>query len=70
MRKSRSEPKDKSTFTVPEIKVRMEAYCAYRDRCTSEVEAKLREYVVTDVQSAEIIDYLRNSQFLDDIGWL
>ena len=67
MRKSRSEPKDKSTFTVPEIKVRMEAYCAYRDRCTSEVEAKLREYVVTDVQSSEIIDYLRSSQFLDDV---
>jgi regulatory protein len=67
MRKSRSEPKDKSTFTVPEIKVRMEAYCAYRERCTSEVEKKLREYTLTEAQSADIIEVLRSSKFLDDV---
>jgi regulatory protein len=67
MRKSRSEPKDKSTFTVPEIKLRMEAYCAYRDRCTSEVEKKLREYTLTDIQSAAIVEELRTRKFLDDV---
>lgn len=67
MRKSRSEPKDKSSYSLPEIKVRMEAYCAYRDRCTSEVVKKLQEYVLTEKQSAEIIDELRESKFLDDV---
>jgi regulatory protein len=67
MRKSRSEPKDKSTFTFPEIMVRMEAYCAYRDRCTSEVEKKMLEYVLTEKQSDELLKHLRSSQFLDDV---
>ena len=45
----------------------MEAYCAYRDRCTSEVDKKLREYTLTDLQFAEIVDELRASKFLDDV---
>ena len=45
----------------------MEAYCSYRDRCTSEVEKKLREYALTDIQSAEIVEELRTSKFLDDV---
>lgn len=52
---------------MPEIKVRMEAYCAYRDRCTSEVEKKLREYSLTDMQAAEIVEELRTLKFLDDV---
>jgi regulatory protein len=67
MRKSRSEPKDKSSYTLPEIKVRMEAYCAYRDRCSSEVVKKLHEFALTDSQSKEIIDELMKSKFLDDV---
>jgi regulatory protein len=45
----------------------MEAYCAYRDRCTSEVIKKLQEYVLTEKQSVDIISELRESKFLDDI---
>jgi regulatory protein len=35
--------KNKS-FTVDEIKRKLENYCVYQDRCHKEVEQKMREY--------------------------
>ncbi len=48
------------------IKLKLEAYCAYQDRCTFEIQQKLSEFSLTEEQNHKIIEELRSSRFLDD----
>lgn len=44
----------------------MEAWCAYQDRCTFEVEQKLASWNTPVEQQNEIIVHLQSYRFLDD----
>ncbi len=41
-------------------------YCAYQDRCTSEIEQKLTDLEVPPPEQAPYLAYLEAEQFLDD----
>jgi regulatory protein len=44
-----------------------QAYCAYQDRCSSEVVQKLRNWGVDDARIPKIIETLIADKFLDDL---
>lgn len=51
------------------ILTRLYKYCAYQDRCTSEIENKLREYEVPATQQAMYLEHLIAERFLDDVRY-
>ena len=57
--------KDKS-FTIEEIKRKMERYCVYQDRCHHEVEQKLRNFRLIPVAKEEILLHLMQHDFLNE----
>jgi regulatory protein len=57
---------NKNTFSVKEIKQKLEYFCAYQERCYKEVEAKLFEFQVSEVEKQEIIIYLIENNFINE----
>lgn len=55
---------DKYSFL--EAKHKIEAWCAYRDRCHHEVYNKLRDYGVDDEDANALLSHLIQYQFLDE----
>ncbi len=56
----------KSFTSIEEIKLKLERYCVYQDRCHKEVEKKLSEYdLITEVK-AEVLLHLMEYNFLDE----
>lgn len=53
-------------MTYTEILTKLERYCAYQDRCTSEVSEKLKILQVEEKLQNDIIQYLRNEGYIDD----
>jgi regulatory protein len=56
----------KSLFMDESIIAKLYKYCAYQDRCTSEVEQKLVDYEVPPDQQAAYLVHLEAERFLDD----
>jgi regulatory protein len=56
----------RSTFTVEEIKRKMEAYCAYQDRCHKEEEERLRAYDLIPEAREMILLHLLEEDFLNE----
>jgi len=54
------------TYTVEEAKRKLEAYCAYQDRCHQEVNRKLREMRMIPEAIDVIIGHLIEHRFLDE----
>ena len=52
--------------TVSEIAKKLADYCAYQERCHSEVEQKLREFSLDEDEKAEILTYLIRHGFLSE----
>ncbi len=48
------------------IKTRMARYCAWRDRCTAEVEKKLLELDTPSEKIAQLIQWLEDEKYLDE----
>lgn len=48
------------------IKNKIARYCAWRDRCTSEVEKKLHELDATSEQIPKVIQWLEDEKYLDE----
>jgi len=51
---------------IDHLKQKAARYCAYRDRCTAEVEIKLLQLEATQPQLEEVIHWLKNEKYLDD----
>ena len=58
--------KKKKSFTVNEIKRKLENYCVYQDRCHKEVEQKMREYQVIPEARELILLSLMKDNFLNE----
>lgn len=58
-------PKKKS-FTVDEIKRKIEQFCVYQDRCHKEVEQKMRDYELIPEAREMILLSLMKDNFLNE----
>lgn len=58
--------KKNTSFTVDEIKKKLEYYCAYQDRCHQEVEKKIREFHLISEARELILLHLMKHNFLNE----
>lgn len=58
--------KKKKSFTVDEIKRKLEQYCVYQDRCHKEVEKKMRDYELIPEAREMILLSLMQNNFLNE----
>lgn len=56
----------KKSFTVDEIKKKLEHYCVYQDRCHKEVETKMKEYLLIPEAKEIILLHLMQYNFLNE----
>ena len=57
---------NQKSFTVDEIKKKLEHYCVYQDRCHQEVEKKLSEYRAIPEARELILLHLMKHNFLNE----
>ena len=56
----------KKSFTVDEIKRKLEQYCVYQDRCHKEVEQKMRDYnLIPEAKEVILLDLMKDN-FLNE----
>ncbi len=55
-----------SGLTFEEAKMKLEAFCAYQDRCTFEVENKMKTWELDEKDRSALLLYLVESRFLSD----
>ncbi|WP_088323881.1 regulatory protein RecX [Polaribacter tangerinus] len=56
----------KKSYTVQEIKRKLEQYCVYQDRCHKEVEQKMRDYQLIPEAREQILLSLLQDNFLNE----
>ncbi len=57
---------NKASYTFQEIKQKLVNYCVYQDRCHSEVEQKMREFLLIDEAKEDIFLYLIQENYLNE----
>lgn len=57
---------ENQSYDYSAVKLKLEAYCAYQDRCTFEVEQKLINWGLNETDRSALIAYLREHRFLSD----
>ena len=62
----RAKDKKEKAYTIDQIRVKMEHYCAYQDRCHYDVEKKLNEFFLIPEARDEILLGLMQEKFLDE----
>lgn len=55
-----------SSSEFRKAKVKLESYCAYQDRCTTEVLKKMDSFELSDKEREALLDHLMLFKFLDD----
>lgn len=58
--------KKEKSFTIEEIKRKLEHYCVYQDRCHKEVETKLKEFKLIPEARELILLHLLEHNFLNE----
>lgn len=57
---------EKKSFTFEEIKQKIVNYCVYQDRCHTEVEQKMKEFLLIPEAKEEILLYLIKENYLNE----
>lgn len=58
------------SLSPQEALAKMMRFCSYQDRCTAEVEEKLKEAELSQQEIDQIVDHLIDEKFLDDERFL
>lgn len=58
--------RDSKIYDLQEARQKLEYFCTYRDRCISEVEAKMSEYGLIREAKDELLMQLIRDKFLDE----
>lgn len=56
----------KKHLSLDSIRLKMEYFCSYQERCIYDVLQKLEKYEMDDFEKKEIISHLQEHQFLDE----
>jgi regulatory protein len=56
----------KKHISIDSLKLKMEYYCSYQERCIYDVAKKMDVYDLDESERNEIIAYLQSHQFLDE----
>lgn len=54
------------SYSINEIKRKMENYCVYQDRCHQEIEQKLKDFFLIPAAKEQILLYLMEHDFLNE----
>lgn len=54
-------------YPFHEALAKLEAYCAYQERCAKEIQKKLEDWGLSFDDSAEILRSLQENRFFDDV---
>ncbi|WP_447951879.1 regulatory protein RecX [Chryseobacterium koreense] len=57
---------EKKSYTFAEIKQKLMNYCSYQDRCHSEVEQKMREFLLIPEARDELLLFLMRENYLNE----
>lgn len=55
-----------NTFSLKEIRKKLEHYCAYQDRCHQEVFQKMFSFSLSSIEKDELMVYLIDNNFLNE----
>ncbi len=47
-------------------KSKLEAFCAYQERCTHEVKEKIKAFDLSEAEVVELLNFLRSNKYLDE----
>ncbi len=56
----------KKTFSVSEVKQKLEFFCSYQERCHQEVTSKLYDFSMTETERDEVLVHLIDQNFLNE----
>lgn len=54
------------SFTIEEIRSKMEYYCSYQDRCYKEVEEKLKNFTLIPVAKEQVMIFLIENNYINE----
>ncbi|SHK34708.1 regulatory protein RecX [Epilithonimonas mollis] len=57
---------EKKSYTFEEIKQKLVNYCVYQDRCHSEIEQKMRDFLLIPEAKDDILLYLMKENYLNE----
>lgn len=57
----------KQIFSQAEIYQKLMRYCAYQDRCSSDIAKKIRLWGLGQQELNDALDFLKNEGFIDDL---
>lgn len=58
--------KHHKSYNIQEVRLKIEQYCAYQDRCIHEVEQKLKPFNLQADEIENLIEGLINNKFIDE----
>ncbi len=58
---------DAPPLTPDEALAKLETFCAYRDRCASEVWQKIKELRLSEELGQQLFDLLQSERFIDEV---
>lgn len=57
-------------FSYNEVRLKLESWCAYQDRCEFDVRKKINSFDLSDEETEQLVAYLKETKFLDDARFL
>lgn len=53
-------------FSYDDVRLKLESWCAYQDRCEFDVRKKIATYRLETEEIEKLVSYLKDTQFLDN----
>ena len=53
-------------FSYDEVRLKIEAWCAYQDRCLAEVEERLKGFELSTDEKERLLSHLKKLNYVDD----